>query len=115
MVKPPLPRSPLHALEALIGQQRAALSRRDPAELEASSQALVSAFAALQGAGVAPLDPRSPMAVSLRAALAVNADLLNRCAAANARALAVLFDAPVTYGPPGSAKVGKPSRKLDSA
>jgi len=115
MAAPSHPRSPLQALEALIGRQRAALVQRDPAELEASSQALVNAFAALQAAGVPPLDPRSAMAVSLRAALAVNADLLSRCAAANARALAVLFDAPVTYGPPGSTSVGNPSRKLDSA
>ena len=107
--------SPLQALETLIERQRDALLRRDAAQIEASSQALVDAFSALKAAGVPPLDPNGALAMSLKGALAVNADLLNRCAAANARALGALFDTPVTYGPAGSPKVGTPSRRLDSA
>jgi len=106
----PDPRDPVGAVGAALARQREALARRDLAALQSSADDLERALAALSA--------RAPSRAALRAlrdAATVNGDLLARAGAANARALGVLFEAPVTYGPAGASGLARNSRALDAA
>jgi hypothetical protein len=102
-------------IDALVARQRQAILARDPAALDESTRALDAGLRMLgeQGAAAGAI-PREALE-RLRAGLRLNAELLARAQAANARALAALFDADGLYRPGGESGLAQASRPLRTA
>jgi hypothetical protein len=103
------------ALNALA-QQHAALIAGDLARLQQAADALTGAMADLRARRASQPDSatRERLAAGARQ-LKVNAELVQRAAAGNQRALNTLFEPSTTYGNTGGSGLARPSRVLRSA
>jgi len=99
--------------EALQAQQQALLGG-DPLALAESAARVANALEDWRGNAPIPQTERDALA-GLRTQLTLNAGLLERAAAGNQRALAVLFEPSATYTAPGGQNLSRPSRALVAA
>lgn len=103
----------LKEIDALLGRHREAILARDAAALDEASSALEARIRELRASGTQTAPPE--VLEHSRASLRVNAAMLNRVQAANARALATIFGAEGFYGADGDGRLARSSRPLDTA
>jgi hypothetical protein len=106
----------LSALREAIEAQRHALIAGDVDSLAALGQAVLEQIRSVQAAGGARSAGEARELAEAADALRVNALLLGRSSASNARALAALFGpSSPTYDPSGAGRPVRTSRALDAA
>lgn len=103
----------LKELDALLGRHREAILAHDAAALDETSRALELQIRELRACGAQAATTEA--LERARASLRVNAGMLTRVQAANARALATIFGAEGFYGAGGDDRLARTSRPLDSA
>lgn len=102
-------------LAVSVTRQRSAILSRDPAEIEASGEALLARIEALRAAAARGERPSAAALRGAREALRVNAELLRRAQSANVQALAAMFGADLVYGPQGDGRIANTSLPIDAA
>jgi hypothetical protein len=103
------------ALRQALARQRAALVRRDAAELLECAEVLVRELRALR-AGSATIEPDERREIeSAQVSLFANLQVLQLAGAANGRALAALMGPQAVYGRSGTGLPSLASRPIDAA
>jgi len=97
---------------ALLAQRQAAVAG-DLAALESAGRSLEQALSLLQREQ--PAANFRQTLISLRQEASVNAQLVQKAAAGNQRALSVFFESAATYGSDGAGRLASPTRKLNAA